>query len=914
MATNGTTKVETKEVSEKSLNGVEIGNGIDEKAVMDMKAYIAKLEKQLQDADAEILKSKVTLDGCVDAVVTVNAKNIISYWNPAAEKLWGYAPSEVIGQPMYKFAPEGMRDQHIKGMDNYLKTGEKKVLGKGREVKILRKDGIEVAVLLTLSEAKLGSETIFTAFIKDITDMKKQEFLATQQLEEMRAQEEEIRQNMEEMQTTQEELSRKMREGEMMKSELDARVNALNAAAILSEADPAGNIIYTNDKLTEISGFTREEMLGKPHNIFRHPDNPKSLYKEMWDTIKSGKIFQGSYPNKKKDGTDYWVDATIAPVMGEDGKPVKYVGIRFDITKSMEQKVEMEKKEADMQGIMNAINASYASVEFDKFGNVLGANDNFLKAIGYTLGEIKGKHHRIFCDQEYANTADYKSFWENLGKGITQKGDFKRISKSGGEIWLNAAYTPVVDKDGTVVKVLKIATDTTIFTIGFQQATAFINQIKLGNFKAKMDFRGLKMTGEIGKVTEDLADLKDVMEAVMNEVNRVVNLAGNEGQLRERLKISGMEGSWGELVDSLNALLTNISEPVLEINRLVTSMAQGDLTQSFNRTARGDIQDMANALNIAIKNLNKLLKEIEKSSHTVATSSIQMTRKSEGMMKSTTEVSSAIKQMADGAQEQASRTDETSKLVEAILKQANEMGTRSDIINTSAQKGQESCQNGIKIIKDLVNNMSGIASSADSTGNSIEVLTQRSEEISRTLNVITDIASQTNLLALNAAIEAARAGDAGRGFAVVAEEIRKLAEDSRRSAVDIDKVIKDVQKDVSLATKAIEKMKTNVEGGSAASKEAESVFNSIFSSSSETLGLSKDILEASKSQKEGIGNVVKNIEKIVVVSEEVAAGTQEIASSSTELNKGMVEITTTSENLSKVAEELKRGVDQFKLN
>ncbi|MFN0049196.1 MAG: PAS domain-containing protein, partial [Cytophagales bacterium] len=661
MATNVPSKSEIKEITEKNLNDINIPTKSDGMSSDDLKGYITTLEKKLIDAENEKLKSKVTLDGCVDAVVTVNAKNIITYWNPAAEKLWGYTSEETVGQPMYKYAPEGMRDQHTKGMDNYLKTGEKKVLGKGREVKILRKDGIEVAVLLTLSEAKLGSEIIFTAFIKDITEIKKQEFQLTQQMEEMRAQEEELRQNMEEMQTTQEELSRKMKEGEIMQQELDARINALNAAAILSEADTAGNIIFTNDKLSEISGYTREEMMGKPHNIFRHPDNPKSLYKEMWDTIKAGKIFQGTYPNKKKDGTDYWVDATIAPVlgdegkpikyvgirfdvtksklqqlemeksrgeldarvnalnasailsesdlygnitfvndklceisgytrqemlgkphnifrhpdnpkslykemwdtikagkifqgtypnkkkdgtdywvdatialvMGEDGKPVKYVGIRFDVTKAKLQQFEMEKKEAEMTGLLNAINSTYAMIEFDPFGNILIANDIFLETTGYKLNELKGKHHRILCPQDYANSLEYKNFWESLRSGIMQKGNFKRVAKGGEDLWLDATYTPVVDIDGKALKVLKIATYNTAFTIGFQQATEFINQLKLGNFKAKMDFKGHTLTGEIAKVTGDLVDLKEVVETVLNEVNRVVNLAGNEGQLRE---------------------------------------------------------------------------------------------------------------------------------------------------------------------------------------------------------------------------------------------------------------------------------------------------------------------------------------------------------------------------------------------
>jgi methyl-accepting chemotaxis protein len=241
------------------------------------------------------------------------------------------------------------------------------------------------------------------------------------------------------------------------------------------------------------------------------------------------------------------------------------------------------------------------------------------------------------------------------------------------------------------------------------------------------------------------------------------------------------------------------------------------------------------------------------------------------------------------------------------------MERKADIINKAAEKGQKGTEDGLKTMKNLVRNMSGIRDSAAQTSKSIGVLGQRAEEIGRTLNVITDIASQTNLLALNAAIEAARAGDAGRGFAVVAEEIRKLAEDSRKSAIDIEKIISDVQKDTQAAGKAIDTMEISVKEGSTATGDAESIFQEIAKSSEDTLKFSKEIQEATVFQKSSIDTVVKNIEQIVVVAEETAAGSQEVASSSQQLNGSMAEISDSSSKLSEVASKLQAGVNRFKL-
>ncbi|MDX1905306.1 MAG: PAS domain-containing protein [Thermonemataceae bacterium] len=131
---------------------------------------------------------------------------------------------------------------------------------------------------------------------------------------------------------------------EKVSNELDARTKILNATAIVSETDKYGTITFVNETFCRVAKYTPEELLGKPHNIVRHPDMPKEAFKQMWETIQSGGIFRGIVKNRAKDGSPYWVIATIAPVLGTDGKPYKYIGVRIDITELVKRgaKIDVE--------------------------------------------------------------------------------------------------------------------------------------------------------------------------------------------------------------------------------------------------------------------------------------------------------------------------------------------------------------------------------------------------------------------------------------------------------------------------------------------------------------------------------------------------------------------------------------------
>lgn len=444
---------------------------------------------------------------------------------------------------------------------------------------------------------------------------------------------------------------------------------------------------------------------------------------------------------------------------------------------------------------------------------------------------------------------------------------------------------------------------------GLNATSNFAFEIGEGNLQA--DFQLLSDSDVLGK---SLIAMRNNLNDVINETKQVVKEAGMEGKLNARMNNEGKSGAWEEMSGSINSLLQSISMPILTVNEIVNAMSRGDLTQRYTMEAKGEVLSLAQNLNSALDSLNGLLHQIANSTNVVGESSSEMLNASEEMTSNTGEIASAIAQMSSGAQTQVSKVDETSSLIEGILRSSNEMGERAETINNGVNNVVDNSVEGEKMLDKVVSNMAEISTYSTKTHESIKVLTLRSDEISRVLGVITEIASQTNLLALNAAIEAAQAGDAGRGFAVVAEEIRKLAEDSRNSAREIEKLIGDVQSDTKEAVNVIETMNTSVKVGETITQNAVEIFKTIAGRARNNLTLSQDILKATKAQENDITVIVSNTENIVVIAEQTAAGTEEVASSATELSSGMENYSVKSNQLTQIATELKIGVDKFKLS
>ncbi len=235
----------------------------------------------------------------------------------------------------------------------------------------------------------------------------------------------------------------------------DGVLVALNRVQALIEFELDGTIISANQNFLDAVGYKLEEVQGKHHRIFCDAEYTSSLeYKTFWKRISEGEFFSGEFKRIRKDGEEIWIQASYNPVLDESGRPVKVVKFATDIT-------ETKLRNAEFEGKINAISRSQGIIEFDLSGVILDANQNFLDVVGHELGEIKGKHHRIFCEKSFSDSEEYKDFWKKLGEGEFQAGEYKRLGKGGKEVWINATYNPVFDPTGNPYKIVKFATDIT---------------------------------------------------------------------------------------------------------------------------------------------------------------------------------------------------------------------------------------------------------------------------------------------------------------------------------------------------------------------------------------------------------------------------------------------------------------------
>jgi methyl-accepting chemotaxis protein len=475
-----------------------------------------------------------------------------------------------------------------------------------------------------------------------------------------------------------------------------SKLEALDKSQAVIEFAMDGSIVAANPNFLRAVGYTLDEIRGKHHSMFVTPEQRGGAeYNKFWAALNRGEFQSAEYLRVGKGGREIWIQATYNPLFDASGKPYKVVKFCTDITARKQQS-------SDYEGQIAAVNKSNAVIHFNLDGSIVTANSNFLAATGYALDEIVGRHHRMFVADAERNSAAYLQFWDALKRGEYQAGEYRRVSKGGKELWLQATYNPIFDASGRPFKVVKFCTDITA------QVT----------MKA-----ALKQTIDIdlGKVTRSIAATTEQIASAAN---------------------------------SSSATATNVQAVASAAEELVTSV-----------------------------------REISR------------------------------------------RVDEASQ----ITNQAVNLGKKTNEI------------------------VSGLASSADRIG--------------QVLSLINTIASQTNLLALNATIEAARAGEAGKGFAVVASEVKTLASQTAKATAEIASQIGTVQTGTNDAVAAIQEITQVI---NSINDIANGIAAAIEEQGAVTQEISANMLTASN----GVQAITQNMNRIATATEAANASARTVMEAS----------------------------------
>lgn len=449
--------------------------------------------EELEAQQEEMKRTQIELTGQINAlnnagiVSEADLQGRIFNVNDTFLKITKYSRDQIIGQN-HRLLKSGHQPDDI--FENLWKTITQGFVWRG-ELKNRAKDGSYYWVSLTITPV-LGMDYkpikyIGVAF--DITAQKQQEEQIRTALEISKAQEAELRQTTNELMEAQEEMRK-------TQVELRGQIGALNNAAIVAETDLRGNITTLNEQFVRVSKYSREELLGQNHRMLKSGQHHESLFVELWKTISDGKVWHGEFCNKAKDGQFYWVRATITPVLGFDGKPLKYIGVSFDITAqkrqserikqaldiAQAQEEELRKNaqkmletQIELRGQINAINNSTIVSETDLQGNILTVNDEFIIVSKYSREELIGNNLRLL-KSGYHTDDFFIRMWQTITEGKVWSGEICNKAKDGSVFWVATTITPVLGTDGKPVKYINVQFDITKIKVQEQLLREALNK------------------------------------------------------------------------------------------------------------------------------------------------------------------------------------------------------------------------------------------------------------------------------------------------------------------------------------------------------------------------------------------------------------------------------------------------------